>query len=68
MVSFPRYRQWDKKLDVALIQKHCAGEKLFVGYVGQGFPPIDLSIGEILKAYLFIATLGPVIIPLQRPF
>ena len=53
-----RYRQWVKKLDVTLRQHHRAGEKLFVDYAGQSFPIIDPSTGEILKAYLFVATLG----------
>lgn len=29
-----RYRQWRKKLDVTMRQKHRAGEKLFVDYAG----------------------------------
>ena len=52
------YRQWVKKLDVTLRQEHRAGEKLFVDYAGQTSPIIDCSTGEILKAYIFIATLG----------
>ena len=52
------YRQWVKKLDVTLRQHHRAGEKLFIDYAGQTFPIIDSSTGEILKAYIFIATLG----------
>jgi len=52
------YRQWVNKLDVTLRQEHRAGEKLFVDYAGQSFPIIDPSTGEILKAYLFVATLG----------
>ena len=52
------YRQWVKKLDVTLRQEHRAGEKLFVDYAGQTFPIIDRSTGEILNAYIFIATLG----------
>jgi len=52
------YRQWVSKLDVTLRQEHRAGEKLFVDYAGQSFPIIDPSTGEILKAYIFIATLG----------
>jgi transposase len=52
------YRQWVKKLDVTLRQEHRAGEKLFVDYAGQTHPIIDRSTGEILEAYIFIATLG----------
>jgi transposase len=52
------YRQWVKKVDVTLRQEYRAGEKLFVDYAGQTFPIIDPSTGEVLKAYIFIATLG----------
>jgi len=52
------YRQWVKKLDVTLRQEYRAGEKLFVDYAGQTFPIIDRCTGEILNAYIFIATLG----------
>ncbi len=52
------YRQWVKKLDVTLRQEHRAGEKLFVDYAGQTFPIVDRDTGEIIDAYIFIATLG----------
>ena len=53
-----RYRQWVNKLHVTLRQHYRAGEKLFVDYAGQSFPIIDPSTGEIVKTYLFVATLG----------
>jgi len=52
------YRQWVKKLDVTLRQEHRAGEKLFVDYAGQSFSIINRATGEIINAYIFIATLG----------
>ncbi len=53
-----RYREWAKKLDVSLRQRHRAGEKLFVDYAGQTMPIIDPATGEIRDAQVFIATLG----------
>ena len=52
------YRQWVRKLDISLRQKHRAGEKLFIDYAGQTVPIIDPSTGEIRDAQVFIATLG----------
>jgi transposase len=53
-----RYREWAKKLDVSLRQKHRAGEKLFVDYAGHTMSIIDPATGEIRDAQVFIATLG----------
>lgn len=52
------YRQWAKKLDISLRQKHRAGEKLFVDYAGQTVPIIDPLTGEVRDAQIFLATLG----------
>jgi transposase len=52
------YRQWVKKLDVTLRQRHRAGEKLFVDFAGQTVEIIDATTGEVSKAYIFIAALG----------
>jgi len=53
-----RYRQWVKKLDVALRQEHRAGEKLFIDYAGQSVPIVDSATGECVQAQIFIAALG----------
>jgi len=52
------YRQWAKKLDISLRQRHRAGEKLFVDYAGQTVPIIDSLTGEVRDAQIFLATLG----------
>jgi transposase len=53
-----QYRNWAKKLDPPLRQKHLAGEKMFVDFAGQTMDIIDAATGEISKAHIFIATLG----------
>ena len=52
------YQKWSGKLDVSLRQHHKAGEKLFVDYAGQTVPVKNAETGEIIKAQIFIATLG----------
>ncbi len=52
-----RYRAWLGTLDVALRQDYKAGEKLFVDYAGDTIPVHDPR-GQIVPAYLFVATLG----------
>ena len=53
-----RYRAWAKGLDIALRQDYKAGEKLFVDYAGTTIPIRDPATGEVIPAYLFVATLG----------
>ncbi|MEJ2724943.1 MAG: IS21 family transposase [Deltaproteobacteria bacterium] len=53
-----RYRNWVKKLDPPLRQKHLAGEKMFVDFAGQTVDVIDSATGEVTKALIFIAVLG----------
>jgi transposase len=53
-----QYRNWVKKLDPPLRQKHVAGEKMFVDFAGHTVDIIDLATGEVSKAHIFIATLG----------
>jgi transposase len=53
-----QYRNWAKKLDPPLRQKHVAGEKMFVDFAGQTVDIIDRATGEISKAHIFIAVLG----------
>ncbi len=52
------YQKWSGKLDVSLRQHHKAGEKLFVDYAGQTVPVKNAETGEVVKAQIFIATLG----------
>ena len=52
------YQKWAKKLDIALRQRHNAGEKLFIDYAGQTVPVHDPETGKITDAQIFIAVLG----------
>lgn len=52
------YQRWVKKLDIALRQRHNAGEKLFIDYAGQTVPVRDPDTGKVKEAQVFIAVLG----------
>ena len=52
------YQKWAKKLDIALRQRHNAGEKLFIDYAGHTVPVHDPETGKIIDAQIFIAVLG----------
>ncbi|MCF8070478.1 MAG: IS21 family transposase [Desulfobacterales bacterium] len=52
------YQKWAGKLDIALRQRHNAGEKLFIDYAGHTIPVHDPETGNITDAQLFIAVLG----------
>jgi len=52
------YQHWAKKLDIALRQRHNAGEKLFIDYAGHTVPIKNSETGETTDAQIFIATLG----------
>jgi transposase len=53
-----RYRNWAKKLDRPLRQKHRAGEKMFVDFAGQTRDIVTPATGEITKAHIFVAVMG----------
>jgi transposase len=52
------YRQYVKKLDPPMRQKHKAGEKMFVDYAGDTIPITDPETGEVWPAQIFMAVLG----------
>lgn len=52
------YQKWAKTLDIALRQRHNAGEKLFIDYAGHIIPVQDPATGKITDAQIFIAVLG----------
>jgi len=52
------YRQYVKKLDPPMRQKHKAGEKMFVDYAGDTVPITDPETGEVWQAQIFVAVLG----------
>ncbi len=53
-----KYRQWAAKLEVSMRQVHKAGERLFVDYAGQTMEVVNPNSGEVVKAEIFVATLG----------
>ena len=52
------YTRWEGKLSPVMRQRHPAGERLFVDYVGHTIDVIDPQTGEVRAAQLFVATLG----------
>ncbi len=53
-----RYRQWAKRLQRSMRQRHYAGEKLFVDYAGRTVPIYGASGEESYRASLFVGALG----------
>lgn len=53
-----QYRAWAARLEVVMRQEHCAGEKRFADYAGQGVEVVDRRTGEIRQAPIFVAVLG----------
>src|SRR3984957_5153680 len=53
-----RYRQWAKRLQRSMRQRHFAGEKLFVDYAGRTVPIYGASCEESFRAALFVGALG----------
>lgn len=53
-----RYREWEKRLDIVLRQRHVGGEKLFIDYAGRKVRIVDRKTGEVWYAPLFVCTLG----------
>ena len=52
------YRAWAGTVDVTMHQEHKAGEKLFVDYAGPTLSVTNPQTGEIITAYVFVATQG----------
>src|SRR5487761_2270945 len=53
-----RYRQWARRLQRSMRQRHFAGEKLFVDYAGRTVPIYGTSCEEAFRASLFVGALG----------
>jgi transposase len=53
-----RYRQWAKRLQRSMRQRHYAGEKLFVDYAGRTVPIYGARCEEAYRAYIFVGALG----------
>lgn len=53
-----RYRQWLKRLQRSMRQRHYAGEKLFVDYAGSTVPIFGATCEEAYRAPIFVGALG----------
>src|SRR6266404_2563344 len=53
-----RYRQFAKRLQRSMRQRHFAGEKLFVDYAGRTLPIYGRSGEEAFRAHLFVSAMG----------
>lgn len=52
------YRRYKNNLDPVMVQTHKAGEKSFVDYAGTTMSFIDSATGEIVKAQIFVGSVG----------
>jgi transposase len=53
-----RYRQWVRRLQRSMRQRHYAGEKLFVDYAGSTVPIYAATCEEAYRAAIFVGALG----------
>jgi transposase len=53
-----RYREWLKRLQRSMRQRHYAGEKLFVDYAGSTVPIYSATAEQAYRAYIFVGALG----------
>ena len=52
------YRQWKDRTDLSMLQRHKAGEKLFVDFAGLTMNLTDPATGEMRKVQVFAAAMG----------
>jgi len=52
------FARWQKIAEPTMIQRHKAGDKLFVDYSGLTVPYTDPKTGEISQAQVFVAAMG----------
>lgn len=52
------YQRFNDSLARSMRQTHRAGEKLFIDYSGDTVPVINVVTGEILRAQIFVASMG----------
>ena len=60
------YREWVGRLKPTLRQVHIAGERVFVDFAGHTMEVNDGATGEVRRAEIFVAVLGPLATPLQK--
>lgn len=61
------YQRFRDSLARSMRQTHRAGEKLFIDYSGDTVPVISAITGEILRAQIFIASMGRASTPTRKP-
>lgn len=59
------YQRFNGSLARSMRQTHRAGEKLFIDYSGDTVPVINVVTGEILRAQIFVASMGASKYPLN---
>lgn len=52
------FAEWEKRTDLRMLQRHKAGEKLFVDYAGVPARWTDPETGEVRQAPVFVSALG----------
>jgi len=52
------YRRWRKSSDLVMLQRHTAGERLFVDWAGMKLRIADPHTGEIHEASVFVSAMG----------
>jgi transposase len=52
------YRAWKGRTDLRMLQRHKAGEKLFVDFAGLTMPITDPGTGEVRQAPVFVSAMG----------
>ena len=52
------YKEWEKKSDVRMLQRHNGGEKLFVDFAGLKAKVKDPETGEVREVSIFVSTMG----------
>jgi transposase len=52
------YSEWEKRSQLSMLQRHKAGEKLFVDYAGLTVRIADPETGEVTAAQIFVAAMG----------
>jgi len=52
------YRDWAHKTELSMLQRHRAGEKLFVDFAGLTMNVTDAKTGELRKVQIFTSAMG----------
>jgi transposase len=52
------YRAWEKTTELSMLQRHKAGQKLFVDFAGLTMPVTDPATGEVRKVQIYSGAMG----------